>query len=236
MDRRLALLSRYYAPLSTGTVKLETSQYGFGYLEALARRGAKLEYGELTLHGALHKYKLSGVGAEQWSELLADHVAKRSNVCLYFGPSENALFAFNLDNNLRQNNTEVIPEMALAVRLLRDRLESQGYRPLAIASGRGFHVWCRLESPRPNAEIHGFMLKAAVEVAAQIHFQGGNRHRVKFNFYPDPRTDNTVSLRLFGSEHAKTKRFSSVLVGDRLLGEDESWDYFEAHVKGSGGV
>lgn len=236
MDRRLELLRRFYAPLSTGTVKLETAQYGFGFLESLARGGAKLEYGELTLHGTLHKYKLSGVGAEQWEELLADHVAKRSNVCLYFGPSENALFAFNLDNNLRQNNTEVIPEMARAVRLLRDRLESLGCRPLAIASGRGFHVWCRLESPRPNAEIYAFMLKVAVEVAAEIHFQGGNRHRVKFNFYPDPRTDNTVSLRLFGSEHAKTKRFSSVLVGDRLLGEDESWAHFEAAMKGSGGV
>lgn len=232
MDRRLELVRRYYAPLSTATVKLETTQHGFGFLEALTRRGARLEYGELTLHGALHKYKLSGVSPEQWDELLADHVAKRANVCLYFGPAENALFAFNLDNNRREKNTEVIPEMTLAVRLLRERLERLECRPLVVASGRGFHVWCRLESPRPNGELYGFMLKLAVQVAADIHFQGGDRHRIKFNFYPDPHTDNLVSLRLFGSDHAKNRIFSRVLAGDVLLDEAQSWDWFERHVNG----
>lgn len=230
MDRRLELVRRYYAPLSTATVKLETTQHGFGFLEALTRRGARLEYGELTLHGALHKYKLSGVPPEQWDELLADHVAKRANVCLYFGPAENALFAFNLDNNRREKNTEVIPEMTLAVAGVRERLEAHGLRPLVIASGRGYHIWCRLDAPRRNEEIYRFMLSQAVQTAAGIHFQGGDRRRVKFNFYPDPHTDNLVSLRLFGSDHAKNQVFSRVFTRDGLLDEPQSWDWFERHV------
>lgn len=226
MDPRVELLRRYYAALAADTVKLETEQYGFAYADALTRRGARLEYGELTVHGALHKYKLSGVAQEQWEELLAEHVAKRANVCLYFRPERNAILAFNLDNNRRENNTEVIPEMALAVGLLRERLAAQGYEPLAIASGRGYHVWCRLKEPRANEDIYRFMFNLAVQIAADIHHQGGDRRLVKFNFYPDPRTDNTVSLRLFGSDHAKNKVFSRVLTSAGLLDEAESWAEF----------
>lgn len=231
MDRRLELLQAYYAPLSHATVKIETGQHGFAFLETLTQRGARLDYGELTLHGTLHKYKMSNVSDEQNERWLGEHVAKRINVCRYFGPEENALFAFNLDNNRLENNTEIIPEMAFAIRRLDERLTELGCRPLVIASGRGYHVWTRLAEPRPNQVIYDFMLKVAVLVAAELHFLGGDRRRVKFNFYPDPRTDNTVSLRLFGSNHAKNRIFSRILDQDRLLDEPESWVEFARHLE-----
>jgi hypothetical protein len=70
------------------------------------------------------------------------------------------------------------------------------------------------------------MLRSAVATAAELQGQGKDHHRVKFNFYPDPRISNAVSLRLFGSEHAKTGAFSRVLAHDVLLDESESWEYF----------
>ncbi|HEY3757916.1 MAG TPA: hypothetical protein VGL42_17300 [Opitutaceae bacterium] len=231
MDRRLELLQAYYAPLSPATVKLETMQHGFAFLETLTQRGARLDYGELTLQGTLHKYKLSQVSDEQSQLWLTEHLAKRLNVCRYFGPQENAIFAFNLDNNRVENNTEIIPEMAFAIRRLRERLEELGCRPLVIASGRGYHVWTRLAEARPNQVIYDFMMKVAVLIAAELHFMGGDRRRVKFNFYPDPRTENTVSLRLFGSNHAKNRIFSRILDLDRLLDEPESWVEFARHLE-----
>jgi hypothetical protein len=212
-------------------MKVETSRHGFAFLEGLLAGGAALEYGELTLTGTLHKYKLARVPEARIDELFRAHVAKECNVCLYFGPRANALFCFNLDNNHRENSSEVIPEMRTAIAALRLQLEVLGCEPLIVASGRGYHAWCRLESPVENAALHSFMLHCAVKAAAEIHRTGGDHHRIKFNFYPDPRADDTVSLRLFGSEHAKNRVFSRILTPEGLLDERASWAHFEDHLR-----
>jgi len=59
-----------------------------------------------------------------------------------------------------------------------------------------------------------------------FHGTAYDHQTIKFNFYPDVNIHNVVSLRLFGSDHAKNKVFSRVLTPDRLLGEAASWDYF----------
>jgi len=232
MDRRAELIKAFYRGLPMDRVKLETQRHGFPFLEQLLADGAELDYGELTLSGTLHKYKLSQVPAEQIDRLLQAHVAKDGNVCLYFGAETNSLFCFNLDNNHKENNTAVIPEMEFAVRALREKLTAAGCEPLVIASGRGFHLWCRLDGPVANARLYQFMLTVAIRVAAELEAQGRDHRRVKFNFYPDPRTQNTVSLRLFGSDHAKNRVFSRILGNDGLLlDEQASWAYFENYLR-----
>lgn len=233
MDPRVELLKAFYAGLPADRVKLETTRHGFAYLEELLAAGAELDYGELTLTGTLHKYKLSRVPAPQLDAFLQQHVAATCNVCRYFGPVENPLLSFNLDNNHRDHNTQVIPELRAAVDALRGILAGAGAEPLVLASGRGFHVWLRLAAPEDNRRLFAVMLGAAARVAARLVAEGLDRQRVKFNFYPDPRTENTVSLRLFGSVHAKNRVFSAVVAGDgSRLDEAASWAEFAAYGRG----
>ena len=231
MDPRVELLKEFYRALPKDRAKVETYQHGFDFLQSMLSDGTKLEYGELTLVGLLHKYKLTGIPEQRMDELLLAHVNKACNVCLYFGFPQSGIFCFNLDNNHKTNNTELIPELELTVRSLRERLAALDCEPLVIVSGRGYHVWGRLSGAVENVRLYDFMLRAAVQTMAALHNLGGYDHRrIKFNFYPDPRTRDTVSLRLFGSEHMKNKVFSRVLTTDGLLDEAASWKHFERHL------
>lgn len=232
MDFKLMLLKQFYGGLPTDRVKIETERHGFAFLAQLLAGGAELEYGELTLSGLLHKYKLVNIRQGWLDALLMAHIAKECNVCLYFAAGANNMFCFNLDNNYKTNNTVVIPEMDFAVRTVRERLGELGCEPLIIASGRGYHLWCRLDGMIDNDRLYQFMLRTAAHAMAGLHGNGYDYSRIKFNLYPDIRTSDVVSLRLFGSEHAKNKIFSRVLTPDGLLDEAVSWDYFAAYVQG----
>jgi hypothetical protein len=231
VDPRVTLLKEFYRGLPKDRAKLETSERGFPFLDALLAGGERLEYGELTLSGLLHKYKLAGIPEARMDGFLLSHVEKACNVCLYFGDRANETFCFNMDNNFKQNSREMIPEMEMAVRLLAENLRHLGCEPLIVASGRGYHVWVRLDAPVANERLYKFMLHTAVSSWAGLHAQGRDYHRVKFNFYPDPRTQNVVSLRLFGSLHARDKVFSRVLAPEGLLDESASWEYFASHLR-----
>jgi hypothetical protein len=231
MDPRVTLIREFYGGLPMDRAKVETQQHGFAFLGTLLTDGICLEYGELTLSGLLHKYKLSAIPRHRMDELLMAHVEKRCNVCLYFPDRASNTFCFNLDNNHKTNNTVIIPEMETAVRLTQETLERVGCPPLVIASGRGFHIWCRTDRAIDNDRLYEFMRRISVLAMAALH-QGGSDHRkVKFNVYPDRRTRDTVSLRLFGSEHAKNRVFSRVLAPAGLLDEEQSWRSFEDHLR-----
>lgn len=232
MDPRIALISEYYRDLPRDRAKVETRVFGFGLLDRLASDGIQLEYGELTLSGLLHKYKLSSIPAHAFDPLLESHVEGHCNVCLYFGDRANSVFCFNLDNNHKTDNTALIPEMETAVRATRETLERVGCEPLVVASGRGYHIWGRVESPVSNAELYEFMMRASILSMACIRDEGRDHLKVKFNVYPDPRTRDTVSLRLFGTRHAKNGTFSRVLTpGGVLLDEEASWVAFGNHLR-----
>ena len=145
--------------------------------------------------------------------------------------SANRLFCFNLDNNHKTNNTVLLPEMELAVRVLRDLLAGLACPPLIIASGRGYHVWCRLDAAVDNERLYDFMLRLSVRTMMVLHEKGQDYHKLKFNFYPDKRIRDIVSLRLFGSDHAKNKVFSRILTPQGLLDEDASQEYFAGYLK-----
>lgn len=231
MDRRVALIKTFYRGLPTDRVKLEVSAYGFDFLAQLERRGIQLEYGELTLTEVLHKYKLTKITETQMDELLSWHVASLCNVCLYFDRQANPLFSFNLDNNHAHDGSRLIPEVQLAVRALVERLNALGCNPLVIASGRGYHVWCRLEAPIANERLYSLMLHTAAGSLLTLHQQGFDTNNMKFNLYPDIRIQDRVSLRLFGSEHAKNHVFSCILNGETLLDEEASWAFFRHHME-----
>jgi hypothetical protein len=231
MDPRVALLREFYRGLPQDRVKLETDEHGFDFLERLVAGGAVLEYGELTLSGLLHKYKLARLPAGEFDGHLAAHVAQTRNVCLYFGEQANALFCFNLDDNRLPAAGTPLPEMEFAVRHLGETLRQVGCEPLIVASGRGYHVWGRLEEAVPNDRLYAFLLRAGVLTAAALQRGGLDHHRIKFNFYPDPRARDVVSLRLFGTRHARTRRFSQVLADGGLLDEAASWEHFAGHLR-----
>jgi hypothetical protein len=75
------------------------------------------------------------------------------------------------------------------------------------------------------------MLTAAAGVLLILHENQLDPLQLKFNFYPDPRILDVVSLRLFGTEHAKNKVFSRVMTPEGLLDEQASWAYFQDHLK-----
>ncbi len=231
MDPRVSLLKEFYRGLPKDRAKLETEEHGFAFLERLLSDGMTLEYGELTPAGLVHKYKLAGISERRMDGFLLAHVEKACNVCLYFDLRANDTFCFNLDNNHQHNSSELIPEMEAAVRELEGHLRGLACEPLIVASGRGYHVWGRLEAAVANERLHDFMLRSAAATAAAIHRQGHDRHQIKFNFYPDPRNQHVVSLRLFGSRHVKNKVFSHVLAPQGLLDEAASWEFFADYLK-----
>jgi len=231
MDPRIGLLKAFYRGLPRDRAKVETDEHGFPFLARLLAGGTVLEYGELTLSGLLHKYKLAQVPEHRMDEHLAAHVAQTCNVCLYFNERANDLFCLNLDNNHRATSGGPSPEMEFAVRRLGEVLRDAGCDPLVVASGRGYHVWGRLEAPVANDRLYDLMLRAGVATAGALHRAGHDHHRVKFNFYPDPRTHHVVSLRLFGSRHARTREFSRILAAGTLLDEAASWEYFAAYLR-----
>jgi len=235
MDRKVELVEEFYAGLPKDRCKVETAEHGFGFLEETLNSGGeggmRLEYGERVLCRELHKYKFANVPRLKMDELLLGHVRKGCNVCLYFAAEGNRLFAFNLDNHGEGNHAAVTAEMTLAVSLLREVLAGLGCEPLIVASGKGYHLWCRLDGAVSNEELYKFMLRTMAKALHGVYLKGLDHQRINARFYPDPRTVGKVSLRLFGSDHPYNKVFSRVLTRDGLLDEEGSWKAFEEHLR-----
>jgi hypothetical protein len=231
MDPRVTLLKEFARWFVGDKAKIESEQFGFAYLKQLLADGSTLEYGHLADTRVVHKYRIVDITDRRMDELLQMHVMKECNVCRYFGPDMNDLLCFNMDNNHKANNTAIIPEMSLALEALRECLLGLGCEPLIVASGRGYHVWLRLDEPVENSMLYNFMLRAAARALLPLLTGGYDHHAIKLSFYPDIKISDMVSLRLFGSEHAKNRVFSHVLTPDGLLDEAASWKYFEHFVR-----
>ena len=226
MDARVKLLRDFYSTMQQGKIKLEINSHGFVFLEQLLSDGITLEYGQLASYGLTHKYKLLNVSEDSINRLLHDHIQKTCNVCCYFNEAANNTFCFNLDNNYKNNNTVLIPEMQFSVNSLIEYFEELGIKPLVVASGRGYHVWCRVDDAIENQLLSDFMMRMVAKTMAALHENGLDYRKVKFNMDPNHKNNNVLSLRLFGSEHIKNKVFSHVYTNLGLLDEDKSWDFF----------
>lgn len=231
MDSRVKLLKDFYSTMQPGKLKLETNNHGFDFLEQLLSDGIILEYGQLASYGLTHKYKLLNVPETVMDRFLQNHINKKCNVCFYFDEIANNTFCFNLDNNYKSNNTVLIPEMQFSVKTVMQRLEALGIEPLVIASGRGYHVWCRVADAIENQILADFMLRILAETMAELHKNGYDYQKVKINMYPNCKDNNKQSLRLFGTEHLKNKVFGCIYTKSGLLNEDKSWEYFADYLK-----
>lgn len=222
MDTRVALLEMLYQHMRRDRLKLESRQFGFDFIEQLTADGAVLDYGQVDSH-LVHKYRLLQLSEVAWNRFITGHVNQEYNICLYFDERENSAFCLNLDNNYKSSNTAPIPELDLAVLYLRQHFGEYGMEPLVLKSGRGYHLWCRLQAPAANAALYGFMVRIVAKTMASLHMSGHDYHAVKFNMGPNPRVIDTVSLRAFGSIHARTGMFSQVVTEGETLGEQASW-------------
>jgi hypothetical protein len=136
-----------------------------------------------------------------------------------------------MDDNHKTNHAAISPELSLALDTLRVCLASLGCEPLIVASGRGYHVWVRLDEPVENKLLYNFMVQAAARALLPLLIGGKDHRTIRFRFYPDVKVNDALSLRLFGSEHANNKVFSHVLTPSGLLDEADSWTYFEHFVR-----
>jgi hypothetical protein len=230
MDTRVKLLKEFYNSMQRGKLKLEIDRYGFDFLDEILSDGITIEYGQLTAFGLTHKYKLLNVPDNRLDNLLKWHINKECNICLYFDEIANNTFCFNLDNNYKSNNTQLIPEMKLAVNAIIKNIEEFGIEPLVIASGRGYHVWCRLGATIDNKLISDFMIRTAAKSMWALHENGFDHNKVKCNMYPNCKNNDILSLRLFGTNHIKNKVFSYICTESGPLDEDNSWDFFADYI------
>ena len=228
MDRKLALLTKFYGGLPKDRAKVETLCHGFAFLEDMLSDGTSLEYGELTLSGKLHKYKLANIPPRRMEALLRAHLEKECNVCLYFDDRANSLFCFNLDNNHKVNNTAILPEMEVAVRSLWQYLARLGCEPLVIASGRGYHLLVRkLDGPVDNDLLYDFMLRLAAKTLAAIHEKGYDFNKGEDQPLPrpqDPGRGFSAPLRVRSREEQGVRPGSSP--PRACLIEQGSWTRF----------
>lgn len=231
MDPRVTLLKEFSSGFIEGKAKIETDQFGFEFLEWLLSAGGALEYGELTDTRLLHKYKIVDIPEHRMDDLMQLHVMKQFNVCRYFGAEKNDVLCFNMDNNHKTDNIAIIPEVSSALETLRTCLFGLGCEPLIVASGRGYHVWMRLDEPMDNTLLYEFMISTAARALLPLLVAGEDHRAVKFSFYPDVNVIDDVSLRLFGSQHVKNNVFSHVFTPGGLLDEDASWKYFEHFIR-----
>lgn len=231
MDPRVTLLKEFSSGFIGDRAKIEAEEFGFAYLERLLSDGATLEYGHLADTRVLHKYKIVDITDDRMNELLHMHVMKECNVCRYFGAEKNDVLCFNVDGNHKASDPANIRELSLALNALRDCLLSLRCEPFVVASGRGYHVWVRLDEPVENKLLYNFMVGAAARALLPLLIGGKDHRTIRFRFYPDINGNDALSLRLFGSEHANNKVFSRVFTPDGLLGEADSWKYFEEFVR-----
>jgi len=224
MDSRIVLLNKFYSTDKT-KAKIESKNSGTEYLDSLTINSV-FEYGEFK--NGIFKYKLSDLSPARFDELLSDHIATEINLCAYFNKESNNNFAFNLDYSALPTN-----DVKIAALLLMQNLIKLEMFPLIIKSGRGYHMWCKIDEKIENTRLISFMNKLKQISIFNIKRDGFNTENVNCTLYPRVDT-NDISLRMFGSNHIDTGMFSSVVTeinkNDKLLDMSESWDYFDWYI------
>lgn len=226
-DSRVELLKQFYSSIDKTTMKLEVLDYGFDFIKTMENAGITVDYVELK--GIIHKYKFKNIKPLIYDYLIKQHIEQSGNVCGYFHKTHNNVFAFNLDNAHKDKNTEPTSQMKATVQIMRKYLNAVGIEPLITNSGRGYHLWVRLDKPIANEKIQDFMIKINARTQVTIGDFGMDKDKIMISMYPNK--DTTYgSLRLFGSKHVKNQEFSHVITKDGVLDEMQSWIYFSNYI------
>ena len=226
MPSKIDLLCKFYNTIDTSRIKIETKKYGLSYMRKL-KSAAELNY--CTCKKDVYKYRLSGLSRELFMDFLDRHLKKELNLCVYFNSEKNSLFAFNLDSHGEDESSLKVYALYLFKTLF-----DLGIDPLIIKSGHGYHFWCRISEPVGNSKLLRFA-DAVSDKALHISEQKGlNVDILRCTRYPRINTGD-ISIRLFGTKHMYTGEFSDIVtridIEDTVLGENESWQFFEWYLK-----
>ena len=226
MPSKIDLLREFYNTADTTRLKIETKFCGLPYCKELKRLGT-LEY--IAFDQKVCKYRISGLPPDAYQSFLEQHLEKKINLCAYFNPEENAVFAFNLDF-VSAIGTDL---KIYALYLFRD-LYVLGIFPLVLRSGHGYHFWCKVSEPVANTKLRAFMKAACDKAFEEAVSKGVNTDLLRCTRYPRLNTGD-ISIRLFGSNHIVTGLFSNVVIrideADTILNEADSWSYFEKYLR-----
>lgn len=226
MAARALILRDFYDGVETAAAKVETKRHGFAYLRELGRRAA-VDYCEYK--NGVYKYRLSGMAPGFFARLLEEHVEGALNLCAYFGAEKSRVLVMNLDSVSRWQGKEKIPALYLA-----RGFGEAGIPPLVLRSGHGYHFLCRVAEPVENGRLREFAQALLRGVIAGMEARGVDTGDLQCTCHPRPRSGD-VSIRLFGSPHMRTGLFPGVVTAigrqDAVLGEDESWAYFEEYAR-----
>jgi len=232
MDK-IKLLKEFYNTIDRNVIKLGLKDYGFDLL--------KMFHDELTvdyvsLEKAYHWYRLSNISPQRFDYFLKHHIEQNGNICGYFDKTANSVFAFNLDAK-----PETTKEEIEATRyILTGILVTLGIKPLVVVSGRGYHIWVKLEQPIDNDRIGLFMFTVCKRITWFLEQNSLKSDSVDIGRYPHGEEKQRNSLRLFGSRHVDTLQFSNVVDYGyykdanegwyEILNEKKSWEYFERYL------
>ena len=225
MHSKELLLDEFYTTIDRRQLKVETRSHGKDYIGTMWSAG-EFDFGEYK--NGVYKYRLSGVEPDRFTEFLEEHVEKKINLCVYFHIEKNNLFAINLDSTVKQG-----AEIKVMALYIAECMMKLGLPPLVIKSGHGYHFWCRICEPVENCRLQALMNALIKDAVQRLRAKGLKSENLQCICYPRPKASD-ISIRLFGSEHIISGRFSSVVTGinteDTVLGEEESWRYFENYM------
>ncbi|WP_312423115.1 hypothetical protein [Anaerospora hongkongensis] len=232
MDDKVKRLKQFYASMDFSMMKLEIKDYDWEFID-LIEKTCTIDYVELK--SKVHKYRLRNMPQPIFDYLIKMHIEQAGNVCGYFDKTANNVCCFNLDSKAKDDADALTMEMHTTLYVLRDCLREIGIEPLITQSGKGFHVWVRMCGRVPNEELQRFMMETQIRVRSILTFYSDINYKlVQFSCYPSGKEENRNSLRLFGSTHARNKKFSNVIYGEdtefNVLTEEQSWNHLAWHM------
>lgn len=227
MDSKKRLLNAYYSTIDRSRFKVETRGFVPELLDAEATHGA-FTYGEFK--NGIFKYCFSGAAPALFDWCLESHLRAELNICCYLNPQENSIFAFNLDSYEKLDAVDNTPEIRSFAEIVSDILVKLCLRPMIIRSGHGYHFWCRLAEPVANSKLQSFMDAVVAVATFELIARRIEIGKLQCICYPRVNTRD-VSIRLFGSRHTVTGRFSGIVKNagenETILDEEQSWQFFE---------
>ncbi|SDF41855.1 hypothetical protein [Sporolituus thermophilus] len=223
IEQKLALLKKFYSCMKPNVLKLEVNDFGFDFIDIMRKAGVVVDYVDFKKN--IHKYRLH-VSQQVYDYLLLHHIKQNGNVCGYFDDYANDILCFNIDSRgISPEETYLVAEYVYIY------LKLENILPLMVESGRGYHIWVRLNERQDNEKIYSFSRRIASSVTYILQNQGIDMEKVFITIYPTPGYTQGYSLRLFGSRHVRTGEFSHVVLpGIGMLNENESWRYFGEYV------
>jgi len=205
LEDRKKLLLEYYAPTLYQGVQMtdKGSLWRNSY-------GTQKEQAQAKLDGFKAKVRLPF----SMDIALNKHLTTFENLAIVFPNNQNFILAYDLDSN-----EDELYAVLSSGNILKYILEDMGFNPLIYLSGaKGIHVELRFNQMISNAKLK--KLSALVKSIAES----------KGCQYIDRCYPSRAAYRMYGSKgHYKTKVFTGIIEGNRILDSAESWEAFEAY-------